>query len=189
MAWYILKQRRSRAKRRLITTPYVKTSSTTTLPQATVPKPSLHQTAPDKKYTLTTMTIQSTRRPIMSPPPRNSCGSLAPGNVLSEPLKSVRPKAKGGDILGVLTPQVSNLQRGPSARSVDTESVYSAASAPLDFHDVLQGWEFETIPNSPVTSPWGNSAHLPSVMSDSGIIWPHWPRASSSEKSWLRRHT
>jgi hypothetical protein len=48
------------------------------------------------------------------------------------------------------------LRRGNSVRSVDSESIYSTASAPLDSHDrVFQPWRLDPIPSSPAepTSP------------------------------------
>jgi hypothetical protein len=192
IAWCTLKRRRSQAKRRLIATPYDKSSSTITLPSTSLPKTSPPQVTPGQSqtYLQMIMSIQSPHQPTLSYRPRQSFSSASSRTVLSKPPKPVLPKIKTGSMHlpaakssnEALTIPASILQRGPSVRSLDTESVYSAASAPLDFHDrMFQPRQLETIPGSPVTpSSWGNhlADPLPSTMPESDYVWPRRRRAS-----------
>jgi len=210
LMWCYLRRRRKQTRKlKMIAAPYEKSTSPISFPSLAQPRPPLPpqtklpssspEQLPPQNYAQILTALQTTRRASMIAKSRRK-QDKQPSLLQARDALSNHPHAQRRPHLYVtnglsssassirsslptkLPSQTRPLHRGLSVRSADSASVYSAASAPLDFHDrVFQSWPLDAVPASP-TAPWP-------VAPDEGYIWPTVNDSPTAIREELMRET
>jgi hypothetical protein len=211
LSWCIVKRRRSKAKQDLISAAFENSAmAATSRLSGALPQAELYSEQHDPAHYQTMHAAQSTHSIMRAAPSLR--GSLPPHGATSprghtprqsvESFKSPSLRSKRSIVYSEpdIVPQLPTITRPPKAslaphgigmrrggsvrrrNSADTVSVYSATSAPLDFHD----YAFRSLPEEPAPNsapPWAGFRQGRSS-GESGYVWPirRTPVSSISEQ-------